>query len=475
MDLKNKQLVLLVEDDLSMAKLIQQYLKHESFDIYHLDNGQEAISFLDKRLPQVVLLDLNLPDMDGMDILKCINEKQYPSSVIIITAYGSIDVAVKAMHLGALDFLEKPFSGDRLLITVRNALERQGLTDIVNALKDANRSGFLEFIGSSAKMHTLYRAIENVASSKASVFITGESGTGKELCARAIHDLGPRNNKPFVAINCAAIPGDLMESEVFGHVKGAFTGASSQRTGAMASATGGTLFLDEICEMNLELQTKLLRAVQMEEIQKVGSDKLEKIDVRIISATNRDPLSEVKQGRLREDLYYRLHVIPIALPPLREREDDVIEIANEFVKHIANKEGKSFTGLEPETESILRRYDWPGNVRELYNIIQNVIVMNSGGMINPDMLPSPLNSIVINDTGSQATNENIIDIKAKIKRENTVSITTEDIKPLWQVEKEYVEKIVADFEGNIPKAATLLGVSPSTIYRKMQLWKGEEK
>ncbi len=474
MSKKDKQLILLVEDELSMAKMIQQYLKKEPFDIHHVDNGQDALSVLDGRLPQVVLLDLNLPDMDGMDILKYIKEKQFPTSVIIITAYGSVDTAVNAMQLGALDFLEKPFSGDRLLTTVRNTLERQGLTDIINTLKDAERAGFHDFVGSSSKMHTVYRTIENVASSKASVLITGESGTGKELCAKAIHELSPRSKKPFIAINCAAIPKMLMESEIFGHLKGAFTGATSQRVGAMASASCGTLFLDEICEMDLELQAKLLRVIQMEEVQKVGSDKVEKIDVRIISATNRDPLSEVNQGRFREDLYYRLNVIPIELPPLRERENDVIELAREFVNEISGIESKDFTGLAPETESILGLYGWPGNIRELYNILQNIIINNNGDLISPDMLPSPLDTIINNSAESQSGIENVIDIKVKIKGEDTVSIAKDDIKPMWQVEKDHIEKIVDKYEGNIPKAAALLGVSPSTIYRKMQSWKGEE-
>lgn len=471
---KYKQLVLLVEDELSMAKMIQQYLKLESFDIYHVDNGQDALLFLNERLPQVVLLDLNLPDMNGIDILKHISEKQFPTSVIIITAYGSVDTAVNAMQLGALDFLEKPFNGDRLLVTVRNALERQGLTDIIDTLKDANRSGFHDFIGSSSIMHSVYRSIENVASSKASVLITGESGTGKELCARAIHDLSPRRKKSFIAINCAAIPETLMESEIFGHLKGAFTGASSQRDGAMASASGGTLFLDEICEMNNELQAKLLRAVQMEEIQKVGSDKLEKIDVRIVSATNRDPLSEVKQGNLREDLYYRLNVIPIELPPLRERENDVIELARAFVKEISEIEAKEFSALLPETETILRLYDWPGNVRELKNIMQSIIVMHSGKMISPDMLPSSFDAIKNPNSDSSTATSNIINIQTNISKEDAVSISNDNIKPLWQVEKDYVENVVDECNGNIPKAAALLGVSPSTIYRKIQSWKEEE-
>jgi DNA-binding NtrC family response regulator len=454
---KNRQIVLLVEDELSMAKMIQQYLKLESYEIHHVENGQDALSSLEGLLPQVVLLDLNLPDMDGLDILKHISKKQYPTSVIIITAHGSIETAVKAMHLGALDFLEKPFSGDRLLVTVRNTLERQELTDTIADLKDNYRAKLNKFIGSSTKMQSIYHTIVNVASSKASVLITGESGTGKELCANAIHENSTRKNKPFIAINCAAIPEQLIESEIFGHVKGAFTGATSYRAGALSSASGGTLLLDEICEMKPELQAKLLRTIQMDEVQKIGSDTVDKIDVRIISATNRDPLYEIKQGHLREDLYYRLNVIPIDLPPLRERENDIIELARSFTQELSKLESKEFSSLHPDAEVSLRKYDWPGNVRELRNMLHNIIIMHNGKTITPDMLPSSI--LAISNTINNQINTDSYDV---------------EIKALDQVEKEYIEMVMDECGGNIPRAATLLGVSPSTIYRKMQSWNEKE-
>lgn len=459
-----KPIVLVVEDDATMARLIQGNLKDESIDIYHAKDGNDALTYLGTQLPQVVLLDLNLPDMDGLDILRHITEQQIPTSVIVITGHASVDVAVKSMQAGAFDFLEKPFSSNRLTITLRNALERQNLTDTVDTIKDASLARFHGFIGSSIKMQAVYQIIDNAAISKASVFITGESGTGKEICAQAIHSHSPRFDKPFIAVNCASIPTELMESEVFGHIKGAFSGASSNRVGALASADGGTLFLDEICEMDTGLQAKLLRAIQMEEIKKVGSDKIEKVDVRFISATNREPLSEIKQGKLREDLYYRLNVIPIALPPLREHADDITELAAEFIKEVSNQEGKKFTGLVSDAESILLDYNWPGNVRQLKNIIQNIIVMNKGGMITPDMLPSPLDGLVKKDN-AQYSNALATDKSPEVKD----NATGESFKTLKELEDEYIKKVIDEHQGNIPQAAVQLGVSPSTIYRKIHL------
>ena len=467
MYIKDKQLVLLVEDELSMAKMIQQYLKSEPFTIHHVDNGQDAILFIEECLPQIILLDLKLPDMDGMDILKLINEKQFPTSVIIITAYGSIDVAVHAVHLGALDFIEKPFSGDRLLVTLRNALERQGLKEIVNELKDTSRSRFCGFIGRSAKMQTVYTTIENAAPSKATVFIIGESGTGKELAAQAIHQLSPRNKAPFIPLNCAALPKDLVESEVFGHVKGSFTGAIKDREGAVSRADHGTLFLDEIGEMNVEIQAKLLRFLQSGQYQRVGSNYLDTVDVRIICATNRDPMKQVKEGSFREDLYYRLNVIPLQLPPLRDRDNDVITIARRFLVDFSKEEGKDFTQFSAEVEQLFRAYTWPGNIRELQNILRNIVVMNSGGELNKNMLPKELLSGLQNNqdsilqSGKQITYDEIISNESSLSGE---------IKPLWQVEKEAIESAIAQCDGNVPKAAAILDVSPSTIYRKRQAW-----
>ena len=455
--------VLLIEDSPTLSLLYQDYLRHEKINLHLVTEGSKALAYIDQKNPDVVLLDLNLPDMDGIDILKHIYENKLPCSVVIITAYGSVNVAVDAMRYGAFDFIEKPFTGKRLLVTLRNALDRRSLQHEIEQLRQDFRNNYHGFIGASLAMQSVYRIIDSAASSKATVFITGESGTGKEVCAEAIHQQSPRNKKPFIALNCAAIPHDLMESEIFGHVKGAFTGASSDRKGAAAQADGGTLFLDEICEMDIDLQSKLLRFIQTGKIQKVGGSTTESVDLRFICATNRNPLEEVTAGRFREDLYYRLHVIPIHLPALREREGDVLLIANNFLTEYSAEEHKDFIGLSPECESIFTHYAWPGNVRELQNVMRNIVVLNNGKQIQADMLPQSLKAVV---TKTPKTSASITHPTINPQK----SSEPQEILPLWQVEKEAIERAIAYCNDNIPNAAALLGVSPSTIYRKMQNW-----
>ena len=309
-------------------------------------------------------------------------------------------------------------------------------------------------------MQQVYRTIDSAASSKASIFITGESGTGKEVCAEAIHAASKRGDKPFIAINCAAIPKDLIESELFGHVKGAFTGAATDRQGAAELADGGTLFLDELCEMDLELQTKLLRFIQTGTFQKVGSSKMKSVDVRFVCATNRDPWKEVQEGRFREDLYYRLYVIPLHLPPLRERGEDVIEIAYSLLGYMSVEEGKAFVRFAQEVLDRFNQYEWPGNVRQLQNVLRNVVVLNNGKEITLNMLPPPLNQPIENSL--------------RLKEKQSEDITVKDIFPLWITEKTAIEQAIKACDGNIPRAAGFLDVSPSTIYRKLQAWNAKQ-
>jgi two-component system repressor protein LuxO len=319
-------------------------------------------------------------------------------------------------------------------------------------------------------MQAVYQMIESAASSKATVFITGESGTGKELCAEAIHKRSPRNGKPFIALNCAAIPKDLMESQIFGHVKGAFTGAISEQEGAAVQADSGTLFLDEIGDMSLELQSKLLRFIQTSTIQKIGGNKLKHVDVRFICATNRDPLLEVQEKRFREDLYYRLHVIPILLPPLRERGDDILLIAREFIDKYAKEEQKFFTSFTADVEAVLLNYDWPGNIRQLQNIVRNVVVLNNAKQVTLEMLPDPLDKLAKeykNILGSKINNPKTVNPIA------TTFSRRKHISPLWQVEKETIQHAIALCNGSVSKAAGLLEVSPSTLYRKCQSWENK--
>jgi DNA-binding NtrC family response regulator len=461
---KNRR-ILLVEDSPSLGRVYTDYLSSGPYDVMTVEYGKDALAALDSFVPDAVLLDLRLPDMDGMEILKHITEQGIPAAVIVITAHGSINLSVEAMRLGAHDFLVKPFNADRLLVTLHNALDRLRLTRIVESFKeDAGQAQFQGFIGASLPMQAVYRIIKSAAPSTATVMITGESGTGKELCAEAVHALSPRVDKPFIAINCAAIPRDLMESEIFGHVKGAFTGATSDRQGAASRADGGTLFLDEICEMGLDLQTKLLRFIQTGSFVKVGGARTEQVDVRFVCATNVDPLEQVRAGKFRQDLYYRLHVIPILMPPLRDRDDDVLIIAQEFLTRFANEESKHFTAFAPETEVLLEGYSWPGNVRELENVIRNVVVLNDGELVTSEMLPPAFQNLgVVTPCGPHKQ------ARPGLAEAETPSAAPV-IRPLWLVEKDAIESAIATCDGNIPKAAAMLGISASTIYRKRQSW-----
>ncbi|KAB0464531.1 MULTISPECIES: quorum-sensing sigma-54 dependent transcriptional regulator LuxO [Vibrio] len=453
LDNKSKYL-LMVEDTASVAALYRSYLTPLEIDINIVGTGRDAIESLNHRIPDLILLDLRLPDMTGMDVLFAVKQKYPEVPVIFMTAHGSIDTAVEAMRHGSQDFLIKPCEADRLRITVNNAIRKA--TKLKNSSENPGNQNYQGFIGSSQTMQQVYRTIDSAASSKASIFITGESGTGKEVCAEAIHAASKRGDKPFIAINCAAIPKDLIESELFGHVKGAFTGAATDRQGAAELADGGTLFLDELCEMDLELQTKLLRFIQTGTFQKVGSSKMKSVDVRFVCATNRDPWKEVQEGRFREDLYYRLYVIPLHLPPLRERGEDVIEIAYSLLGYMSVEEGKAFVRFAQEVLDRFNQYEWPGNVRQLQNVLRNVVVLNNGKEITLNMLPPPLNQPIEN--------------RLRLKEKQNEDITVKDIFPLWITEKTAIEQAIKACDGNIPRAAGFLDVSPSTIYRKLQTW-----
>jgi two-component system, repressor protein LuxO len=463
--------VLLVEDTPTLSRVYAEYLRKDGYAVAPVETGAEALRHIADGAPRIVLLDLQLPDMHGMEVLKKVAEQALPCAVIVITAHGSVNAAVEAMRYGAYDFLVKPFTSERLLVTVRNAMERLRLAQIVDTFEtDIARRRYHGFVGSSLTMQSVYRIVDNAASSKATVFITGESGTGKEVCAEAIHRQSPRRDKPFIAINCGAIPKDLMESEIFGHTKGAFTGAVSDRAGAAARADGGTLFLDEICELEANLQTKLLRFLQTGSFTPVGGSRLEKVDIRILCATNRDPLKEVEDGRFREDLYYRLHVIPIHLPALREREDDVLEIARHYLSTYAAEEGKAFKGFSPEAESIVRFYHWPGNVRQLQNVMRNVVVLNDGDLVTPEMLPPPLPQ----RPAAQPSRPVAVSTPAAENGHAHFPVP-QAIRPLWKVEKDTIESAIDACDGNIPRAAALLEISASTIYRKRLSWQAEGK
>ncbi len=458
--------VLLVEDDRLLAEAYMAFLEDLDCAFTHAETGQQALDAIDSVKPEIILLDLLLPDMNGIEVVRHVNAAALPVAVIVITSQASVNVAVEAMRAGAADFLVKPTSAERLIFTFQNVLERQQLKHTVATYeKTFAREQFCGFFGRSPAMQAVYGIIDNAAASKATVFIIGESGTGKELCAEAIHSQSPRSAHPLVAVNCAAIPRDLLESEIFGHVKGAFTGAVSDRDGAAAQADGGTLFFDEICEMDVALQAKILRFVQTGSFQRVGSNRTEKVDVRFLCATNRNPLDEVRAKRFREDLYYRLHVIPIELPPLSARDDDMLLIARRFLVELAQEEGKRFTRFSTQTEDIFRRHSWPGNVRELLNVLRNVVVLNDGEVVIPSMLPGLLNTAPTQPVAPPIGAGGAAGFETRPD-----PMPGSEIRPLWLVEKQAIEEAVDVCGGNVLQAAARLGISDSTIYRKRLTW-----
>jgi len=446
--------ILIVEDTESMARLYRGYLGAEPYSVNAVASLAAARAVLASERPIAMLLDVNLPDGSGIELLREVRARGIDTAAIVMTAYGSISGAVDAMRGGADDFLVKPFAPERLITTLEHVLERRRLTRIVATLGPTlTDDSFAGFIGADLSMQALYRIIQQAARSQATVFITGESGTGKEVCAEAIHSLSARRRGPFVPVNCGAIPRDLLESEIFGHAKGAFTGAHVERDGAALRAHGGTLFLDEICELDTALQVKLLRFVQTGMVKKLGSDSAAKTDVRIICATNRDPLVELEAGRFREDLFYRLHVVPIQLPPLRERGRDVLLLARHFLVRFSREEGKRFAGFSPQAEEILLRGHWPGNVRQVENLVRSVTVLHDGEQVVPDMLPPGL-------TPDPAPARKAA---PRMKPQGNV-------RPLALIEREAIEAAIAACGGNLTEAAARLGINVSTIHRKRQAW-----
>jgi len=462
--------VLIVEDSVMQVELYLSYLSAADFSVDAVPSGAKALAAIRQRQPQVVLLDLQLPDMDGLEVLRQARAEKCTASFVVMTANGSVRRAVEAMQAGAEDFLVKPFDQNRLLATLRNHLEKQRLASVLQSYREKDRPGLEGMIGRSLAMQAVYRTIEAAAPSKATVFITGETGTGKELCAEAIHRLSPRARKPFVAINCAAIPKDLLESEIFGHVAGAFTGASKDRPGAASLADGGTLFLDEICEIDFDLQAKLLRFIQLETYRRVGGTRTEQADIRFVCATNRDPLAEVKAQRFREDLYYRLHVIPVEMPSLRARDEDVLLLAESFLDHFARRDGKVFTGFDASGREALLAHSWPGNVRELQNAIQQAVVLTQGPLLNGSALAPGMRDPVP-DHGPPLAAAQTPGMPAAAAAEATAS--AEPLLPLWKIEKDAITRTLAACDGDVQKAAVVLEVSASTVYRKLQAWQKE--
>ena len=470
-----KSSILIVEDSVSDAKLYLEYLRADGHDVEHCADGESAKAALTIQPPDVVLLDLHLPDMDGFALLDWLKEQNAQCEVIMTTVDAEVSTAVRAMQLGAGDYLTKPIARDRLLVTVHNALERRRLSRLVSEYeRDLSVDRYHGLVGASPAMRAVYRTIENAASSAATCLIQGESGTGKELCARALHDAGARASGNFVPLNCAALPRDLLESELFGHMRGAFTGAEKDREGAALRAHGGTLFLDEICEMDRDLQGKLLRLLQTGEVQRLGSNRIETVDVRFVGATNRVPWDEVQAGRFREDLYYRLNVIPIRLPPLRERGDDVLLLAEHFLRDFSEQENKRFRGFSDGARRRLQAYGWPGNVRELQNTIHNVVVLHDGETVEESMLPETITAGRAAEPATPEARTSPDDAGMLAGTGKAPNDGEQKILPLHVIERHVIEHAIAECSGNIQQAARLLEVNPSTIYRKKQRWEAND-
>lgn len=457
--------LLLIEDMPSLQMVYQAILKKYGHEVVGVTTAKEGLDAFRSDQPHTVLMDLMLPDGDGLEVMTEMLSDRPQTRVIVITANGSINKAVQAMRLGAFEFLVKPFTEERLINAVENAISTAKNMPASLPIPPKESGEFQGFIGSSTIMEDVYRKIQSISSSMATVFISGESGTGKEVCAQAVHELSLRSRGPFVPLNCGAIPADLLESEVFGHLKGSFTGAIHDKIGAAGAADGGTLFLDEICEMDLNLQTKLLRFLQTSTIQPVGSTKPRKVNVRIICATNRDPYDEVRKGRFREDLFYRLHVVPIHLPPLADRGGDAVEIAEKMIKKFAEEEGKQFQRLEPEVKSLFGNLPWPGNVRQLLNVLRNVVVLNDSESVSVAMLP--LEILHLNE-------EAAFDPPPRLAQNlgDPGNLETLIGRSLSEIERIVIEETLEREGGAVSRAARILEISPSTLYRKLEKWNG---
>jgi DNA-binding NtrC family response regulator len=379
--------VLVVDDDPDIREVLRDRLESLGCEVSVASDGKEGLELLQQQNPQMILLDIEMPEMNGLEVLREIRKRETDVTVVMITAYGTIERAVQAMKEGAYDFIPKPFEPDHVALIVQKALEREGLKRGVEILSEEVCGRYRLVVGKSGEMKWAVGLARKAAGSKATVLLLGESGTGKEIFARAIHNWGERKDKPFVAINCVGLSRELLESELFGHEKGAFTGAHQLKRGKMELAHGGTVFLDEIGDISPELQTKLLRFLQEREFERVGGTRPIHVDVRIIGATNRNLDVAVREGHFREDLFYRLNVVPITIPPLRERREDIPVLAQDFLHRVSLETKKRFTEITPEAQAKLLAYDWPGNVRELANAIERAVVLGEGPKFTVQHLP----------------------------------------------------------------------------------------
>lgn len=452
--------VLVVDDEPNLRKVLSAMLKREGYEVAVAENGLQALVELRKAPPDVVVTDQVMPRMGGLDLLKATLADWPELPVIMITAHGTVDSAVEAIKLGAFDYITKPFDHDELKHVIAKAAKTSSLARA--AIPVADERSRASLVGASIGMQEVFKIIDKVADTPSTVLLTGESGTGKELVASALHASSSRKGKPFIRINCAAIPKDLIESELFGYERGAFTGAVTSKPGRFELADGGTLFLDEIAEIPVEMQAKLLRAIQESEFERVGGIKTLKVDVRLIAASNRDLRREIADGRFREDLYYRLAVVPISLPPLRARVDDIPALAEHFIEKYNKRLGKKVQGLEPDALEILQEYPWPGNIRELENMMERMILFADGPLILAKDLPEPLKEtdtvrlpLAIAPAGGHAA---------------TGDSSMKDIvkQAAAELERDLIAKALEETGGNVTQAAKKLKISRKSLQVKMK-------
>ncbi len=443
--MKKKVKILVVDDEAIIRESLRDWFNDAGYQVLTAENGPQALEIMEKDKPSIAVVDLVMPGMDGIELLKKVKEVSPNVDVIIITAYASIPTAIAAIREGAYDYIEKPFSPEKVELLINKLVEHQRLIEENISLHQQleKRYRFENIIAKSAKMQQIIELIKVVAKSNATVLITGESGTGKELVARAVHSQSYRKDKTFVPVSCAALPESLLESELFGHEKGAFTGAHAQRKGKFEFANRGTLFLDEIGEMSANIQVHLLRVLEAKEFTRVGGNELIRVDVRVISATNKDLEKTIASGQFREDLYYRLNVVTIELPPLRERKEDVLLLAQHFLKKFTVENQKEISGFSPEVTDFLLRYQWPGNVRELENTIERAVIL------------------------TQNSNIEITDLLQKNSPLVSSTLTGRSLK---DVERSHILNIINETGGNYSEAARILAVSRATLYNKTKVY-----
>ncbi len=446
--------ILVVDDEPLIRMTVQDALAAEGFKVTTAESGQKGVDLFRNKHVDVVITDLRLPDLDGVQILKEVKLLNPETQVVMITAYGSIDSAVQAMKEGASDYLTKPFAMDELLLIIRRILRMKQLEEENVSLrkKVEERYGLEGLVGKSPQMLKIYELIETVAQTDTTVMISGESGTGKELAANAIHFQSSRKKAPFVKVNCAALPETLLESELFGHEKGAFTGALRQRKGRFEMADGGTLFLDEIGDISPGIQVKLLRVLQERQFERVGGNETLSVDVRLICATQKDLKEEIRKGTFREDFYYRLNVVPIDLPPLRERREDILLLADHFIDKFSKKMGKEISGLSEDAKTLLLKYPFPGNIRELENMLERAIALIKGKVIQAEDLPDEL-------CGQPSS---IQDVCQRLKGSKPLASATK------LFEKEYIQNVLEKTKGKKGQAADTLGISRKTLWEKIK-------